>query len=228
MYTPGKFLAVADALSRACDPEEPSDEDLQRELNVEIHVNTVKGTIPVSESKWQEIAIDTAQDPVLREVVSHVHEGWGKPVAQSCKPYSDFPDELTVLDGVLLKGVCIVVPVVLHTEMLRRIHEEHLGIEKCQRRARSMLYCPRMKTDIEKVVNNCETCVKHRYKQPKKHLRPRSVPSSPWTKVGADLFQLHGKDYLVIVDYTSNYPEVALLSNTKASEIIKQTKSMFA
>ena len=40
-------------------------------------------------------------------------------MVQSCKAYNDFPDELTVLDGVLLMGVHIVVLVLLHTEELR-------------------------------------------------------------------------------------------------------------
>ena len=34
-------------------------------------------------------------------------------------------------------------------------------------------------------------------------LIPHDFPSNPWEKVGTDLFQLKGKDYLIVVDYTS-------------------------
>ena len=27
----------------------------------------------------------------------------------------------------------------------------------------------------------------------------------PWEKIGADIFTIHGKDYLVLVDYYSNF-----------------------
>lgn len=53
-------------------------------------------------------------------------------------------------------------------------------------------------------------------------------PEEPWRKVGTDLFHLAGRDYLVIVDYKSNYPELAMLTNTTAQQMIKHTKAIFA
>ncbi|CAB4031587.1 Retrotransposable element Tf2 type 1, partial [Paramuricea clavata] len=53
-------------------------------------------------------------------------------------------------------------------------------------------------------------------------------PSTPWEKVGTDLFQLKNKDYLIVVDYTSKYFEVSALPNTLASTVVQQTKSIFA
>ena len=50
--------------------------------------------------------------------------------------------------------------------------------------------------------------------------------TGPWQKVGADLFQLSDRDYLIVIDYL-NYPEVALLSSTSSNSIIKHMKSIF-
>ena len=45
-------------------------------------------------------------------------------------------------------------------------------------------------------------------------------PTAPWQKVGTDLFNLHGKDYPLMIDYNSSYPEVAQLSSTSAQSVI--------
>jgi hypothetical protein len=54
------------------------------------------------------------------------------------------------------------------------------------------------------------------------------VPSRPWQKVGADIFSLYGKDYLLVVDYYSKYPEVNLLSGKTAPSVIVHIKSIFS
>lgn len=89
------------------------------------------------------------------------------------------------------------------------------------------MYWPHMNRDIEVLVQRCETCQQHRYQQPEEPLMAHSKPEEPWRKVGTDSFQLAGRDYLVIVDYKSNYPELALLSNTTAQQMIKHTKAIF-
>ena len=57
---------------------------------------------------------------------------------------------------------------------------------------------------------------------------PHDVPHWPWEKVGADLFELNNKDYLITVDYLSNFFEIYKLENTKASTVIRKLKSHFA
>ena len=50
------------------------------------------------------------------------------------------------------------------------------------------------------------------------------VPERPWAKVGVDLF---GRDYLCMVDYTSNFWEIEHLPTTDAKRFSK-LKSQFA
>ena len=47
-------------------------------------------------------------------------------------------------------------------------------------------------------------------------------------EVACDLFHINGRDYLLIVDYFTSYPEVTLLTETTSSAIIAHTKSIFA
>lgn len=67
--------------------------------------------------------------------------------------YQHFKGELSVLDGVLLKGTKIVIPVSMRSEMLRFVGEGDLGIEKCKRHARETLYWPTMHNDTEATVS---------------------------------------------------------------------------
>ena len=53
------------------------------------------------------------------------------------------------------------------------------------------------------------------------------MPTEPWQKVGTDLFHVNGKDFLLVIDYHSNYPEVAQLNSTSASAVITRMKSIF-
>ena len=43
-----------------------------------------------------------------------------------------------------------------------------------------------------------------------------------------DLFSFKGRDYLLVVDYFSNYPEVCLLNDTHSSSVIMKLKSIFS
>jgi hypothetical protein len=69
-----------------------------------------------------------------------------------------FREELTFQDGIIFKGERIVVPQSVRNDMLSRIHNGHVGIQDCLRRAKESLYWPRMYRDIENFVRNCESC----------------------------------------------------------------------
>ena len=76
-----------------------------------------------------------------------------------------------------------------------------------------MMYWPNINNDIENHIGRCGTCQKHRYKQAKEPMEQHEIPEKPWRRVGTYLFTLFGKNVLVVVDYTSNYPEVAKLED---------------
>ncbi|KAF7712008.1 hypothetical protein HF521_001019, partial [Silurus meridionalis] len=78
------------------------------------------------------------------------------------------------------------------------------------------------------LVQSCEVCQRHRYQQSKEPMRPHEKPKESWGKVGMDLFQLNDKDYLLLMDYHSNYPEFVQLTSTTSEQVIAKTKSIFA
>ena len=62
----------------------------------------------------------------------------------------------------------------------------------------------------------------------KEPLIQHSIPITQWTKVGTDIFTLKGADYLVVVDYTSNFPEIIKLRGTTSTHVIEALKSTMA
>uniref|UniRef100_A0A8C6NRG0 Gypsy retrotransposon integrase-like protein 1 n=1 Tax=Nothobranchius furzeri TaxID=105023 RepID=A0A8C6NRG0_NOTFU len=142
--------------------------------------------------------------------------------------YWTFRDEITFTSGLVFKGAKIIVPKQLRQEMLEKIHESHLGMIKCKERARDILYWPNMSTHIEKMVSQCAACNENRNSNPKEPLLSHPIPTRPWEKVGTDLFNHNGSEFLLCVDYFSKFPNILKLTETTSRGVIVAMKSIFA
>ena len=71
-------------------------------------------------------------------------------------------DELSVEQGLLLLGSRIVIPSLLLTEILERIHMWHLGIHKCRETARRNVWWPCMSSQIADMIRACRKCQRNR------------------------------------------------------------------
>lgn len=58
------------------------------------------------------------------------------------------------------------------------------------------------------MIDTCETCRKYETSPQKETLMPHEITTRPCEQIGADLFTLDGKDYLVTSDYYSNFCEI--------------------
>ncbi|CAC5369354.1 unnamed protein product [Mytilus coruscus] len=102
------------------------------------------------------------------------------------------------------KGLKLIIPTSLRKEILQLIHEPHMGIVKCETRAREFMYWPGMMPDIKDIVEKCETCAVNN----KEPMITSKLPDRPSSKLAADLFQFKGEHYLLTVDYYSKLPEI--------------------
>ncbi|GFO25993.1 retrovirus-related pol polyprotein from [Plakobranchus ocellatus] len=102
-YRPGSKLVISDCLSRApirCD---------------ENHEDTVCNLIYTSfkDHRLQEIKAASLSDPVMNELKDTIIRGWPDHkdgVPSAVLPYFSYRDELTVQDGIILRGDRIVIP----------------------------------------------------------------------------------------------------------------------
>lgn len=119
-------------------------------------------------------------------------------------------------------------PHALRAEMLTHIHAGHLGIEKCNQRARDVLFWPGMGKQIEALIGSCTICLERRCSLPKEPMISHPIPERPWQVVATDLFTWNNSDYIVTVDYYSRYLEVEKINSLTSTTVIKKLKATFA
>ncbi|CAB4025222.1 PREDICTED: uncharacterized protein K02A2.6-like [Paramuricea clavata] len=135
---------------------------------------------------------------------------------------------MTVQNGVIFKRERIVIPKSMRPEMLQRIHSSHLGGESCFRKARDVLYWPNMSAEIKDMVEQCTTCNEYQQAQKKEPLMTHPIPECPWSRIAMDIFTLHGEDYLITVDFYSDFWEVDRLVDMTAATVIEHCKVHFS
>ena len=69
-------------------------------------------------------------------------------------------EELTIEDGLVLKGTRIIIPDKKREEILKLIHEGHLGLNKCKMRAKETVYWPGMNEAIRTINTKLPTLSK--------------------------------------------------------------------
>lgn len=224
-YRPGKDLVIADTLSRAFVQENADESTLE-----EFEVNAIQ-TLPISAEYCEKLKRETLNDPTLQQVKVLVEIGWPETkydAPTNTHPFWNYRDEISTQNGILFRGPKVIVPKGLQAEMLQIIHSSHLGIEKCKRRARDVLFWPAMGKQIEDTVLKCPTCSKYRRQNSREPLIPHPIPKRPWARVAADLCDINGQPHLVLVDYYSGFIEVDRLEGTNSQRVIEHFKPHFA
>ena len=227
----GKDIPVADALSRAFLPE--TCDDLMREVNYfNVYACEVRGTAAFSERRQKELEEASRNDPELEKVRQVVRSGWPKQRKEldpEIRKFYDSRDEIAVLDGIVFKADRVVIPSSMRSEMLKIIHEGHLGMVRSKQLARDVLYWPGMNAQIEDTVNNCAICQSSRRQQQREPLMSSEVPTGPWKVVAADLLSCVGSTFLVVIDYQSEFIEVEeCRENTHSITIQEKLAKIFA
>lgn len=226
VFVPGRLMLVADTLSRAYLPE------CATEGSVKAAIETVNMMqyLPISEERQQKIQCETERDHALQALKQRILQGWPDDKAQvedAVRPYFSIRDELSVQNSVIFRGERAVIPTTLRNEIMEKIHASHLGIENCLRRARECVYWPGMHEQLKTYIGKCQVCRELDTRQQKEPLQSHDFPLRPWAKVGTDIFSFNDKDYLVTVDYFSNFWEVDHLPDTRSITVIHKLKAHF-
>ncbi len=226
MYKRGKHMFLADTLSRAHLAEVHTCGTSQALERVD-HTTS----LAITKERLHQIQHASADDPVLLELRRVVMLGWPdskSEVPEMLRAYYDYREKLTVQDQLVFKGQVLVLPAGLRKEMLALAHATHIGIEGCLRRAREIMFWPRMTSELKEYISKCDVGMRHRDAPSKEPLQPHDVEARPWAIVGADLCDLNGRTLLVSCDYFTNFIEVESITNVTTRGVCKAFKVMFA
>ncbi|UYV83866.1 hypothetical protein LAZ67_X000467 [Cordylochernes scorpioides] len=225
-YIPGKNLYTANALSR-----DYIANDLFTTPEIEISQNNQVLMVTYSNNRHQDLVEATNNDPVLQEVKNYIENGWPihkKTMNPLVKPFWDIKEELFEWEGLLCRGVKLVIPKKRRNHILSLLHKAHRGINSTLSLARNTFYWPGMCQEVEEFVKKFRICQKYSRNNTKEPLIPHETGNYPFKKIGVDLFEIEGRKYLGIVDYYTKYPEVFELRSTKAEMVIEKLKEVFA
>ena len=189
----------------------------------------IVSSLPATDVMIQDIKSSQSSDTTCQKIHEYLQAGWPhkSQLPNDVKPFMSVSAELSLQDGLLMRGSRIVIPKSLRADILQRIHSGHQGITKCRARASQSVWWPGMSKEIENLVRNCTTCCKTQV-QFAEPLITTKFPKLPWQRVGTDLFEYKGTQYVLVIDYFSHYIEIAKLSSTSSDAIITHLKSMFA
>lgn len=220
-FIPSKANVLADALSRL-----PLLKTTQSGDGISTIEDKLLDNLPVTS---KEIKHATQTDPVLSKVLGFVKNGWPSDVEDlRLKPYFGRRQELSVQQDCLMLGPRVVIPNKHQQSIVSELHISHPGIVRMKEVARSFVWWPGMDQEIEQLVRQCSTCQKVRNVPAVAPLMPWIWPSKPWTRVHADFAEKHGRNYLIVVDAYSKWPEIFLMNKTSAQATITVLRSLFS
>lgn len=229
-YTAGSKLLIADTLSRAYLTKETEKQKEFDEDTLRIHTTTT--VIPATQEKLRAIRNDIRNDQILSKVLQYVkNDRWPdkcQMMHKEIQQLRNMKDQIYQENDILFLDDRMIIPQAQRKEILEQLHRGHLGIEKSKRRARQSLFWMNMNADIERKIKLCDTCQKFQNKNQKEPMISHDVPNNVWEKIGVDIFEFEGKDYLILVDYFSKYPEICRLDGKSAGNVIKAMKPIFA
>ena len=116
----------------------------------------------------------------------------------------------------------------MRADIKQRLHVSHQAATTTINRARQLIFWRGMNSEIKDFINKCDVCNTFTNKQQKEPMLSDDIPARPWQKVGCDIFQLHNKQYLVLVDYYSNFFEINLLKNIGKLGVVDIMREHFA
>ena len=85
-----------------------------------------------------------------------------------------------------------------------------------------------MNAELKDFILKCDVCNSFKTQQPQEPLMPHEIPTRPWKKVGTDLMQFDGRQYLITVDYFSSFFEVDKLETTDSRTVVEKLKMQFS
>ena len=207
-YKKRSEMYLADALSRAYLEGTVTAKDWQSEHCLQVDEVNMVEDVPIDNPLLEEIRRATKEDQELQCISELIRTGWPSrtiDVPVAARPFHQCHREISVQNDLVFKGDRVVIPISLTGSVIKKLHNTHLEMEGCLRRARESLFWPGMNAELSYFVRRCSFCAAYRPEQCRELLQPHEISSTPWQMVAIDLFSFETTNYIVVVDYYSNF-----------------------
>ena len=152
-YISGKMNVITDALSRVT-PLDFVDHNVDKEV---LAVNVLPYTA-IEEREKTELLNKTDKDAELQALKMVISKGWPKKrrsLTPNLQLYWNYRDELTIEDGILMKGQKIIIPTSLKQQYIAKIHTGHTGIRSYLKKACEFVFWVNYSKNIQEAVEKC-------------------------------------------------------------------------
>jgi hypothetical protein len=227
---------IADALSRypveragpgdEIDEVEGSEAALQV-ANVFIDGTTDEEGIPLSkivDLRLVELKLHCDADPHYSDLKAFIEQGFPDCMDRNeewIQPFRRFVDQLHIDDdGFVCCSGRLYIPQSLRSVIVKRLIGLHQGLEKTKQRARSSVWWPGLNNELKVAAQGCKNCTERTPSQRAEELRPHPPATFPFEFVHADLCSLFGRQFLVMADQYSGWPEVFELGKEATTETV--------
>ena len=102
----------------------------------------------------------------------------------------------------------------------------HYAIDKMSIRARETVCWLGISKDIRSTYHQCHICARFARTQQRETLQSTETQQTAWEQLGLDIFSLRNTQYLLVIDYFSQFPVIKQLQSS-LSECNKHLKDIF-
>ena len=139
------------------------------------------------------------------------------------KDYEQCWTELSLSQGVVMRGERIIIPTKLRPDVIAAAHEGCPGRESMLRQMRMSVWWPGISRDVKDYTESCLGCTAATPRNRPPPMMERETPGGPWQHCSADfkgpIGGTGGYYFHVLIDNYSRWPEVEVVKSTSFQEL---------
>ena len=194
-------MHLSDAISRMSTHDNHKGTTIE---NLDVFIHAIEELTSFNSLSVDKIWHHTAKDQAMQLLIDHINNGFPESsttLPDSIKADFSFRDELSVCNGIILKGHNrIIVPESLRPQAINILHNKaHLGLSKTLERASMCMYWPGITDAIKDSVSACKPCLSFSSKQQHESYVSDTV-TQPWTNLSLDNFEFQGQHFIMVLD----------------------------
>ena len=116
----------------------------------------------------------------------------------------------------------------MRSVMKTRLRSAHLGYDSMLRRARRTIFWPGMAAEINQTMKKYEQCERLKPQNQRESLNQHNNGNGPWDKIATDLFVTENQNYLLVIDYFTNFIEIDYIPTLSSKQVIEKLKKQFS